>query len=319
VPVDKSPSPSEDSDALVALLDGPWLPEQARKRAWHYTDAGGLLGIMQTSRIWASSPQVLNDDSEVLYGVAVVREALESLISSESLPKKYWAYLRRVVDDSWVESIQTSIFIASASRGGDLLNQWRGYANADGFALGFELAGSWGTRSVMGADGFQELHTPIFPGWYGVNYDHKEQIRQARNSLLMAAHQPPGASAIWFKSPREWAAAIPFSRMMLSVAPVTMKHPAFSDEREVRYVGGATDGTVMFRAAGGRVIPYTPVGLLGGTDKTDRDSDEAFPLKSIICGPGCRPGTTDVVRRALSSFGYTNVEVSASTVPYIGK
>ena len=306
-------------EALMEQLDGPPFPERAQAQAWHYTDAGGLLGILQANRLWASSPQVLNDDSEVLYGVTIVREALENLIASGSLPKDYWAYLRRVVDESWVESIQASIFIASASRSGDLLNQWRGYANADGFALGFELAGSWGTRGVVGPDGLETLRTPIVPGWYGVIYDREKQLKQARNSLLIATGQPPGVSDLWLKSPREWVTAIPQTRMLLSVAPVTMKHPAFRDEREVRYVGGATDGTVMFRAAGGRVIPYTPVGLLSGSAKTNRSADEVFPLKSIVCGPGCRPGTVDVVRRALSSFGYTDVDVSTSAVPYMGK
>jgi hypothetical protein len=53
----------------------PPVPEPVREGLlWHYTDAGGFLGIVATSGLWASAPQSLNDQSELAYGEAVVRE-----------------------------------------------------------------------------------------------------------------------------------------------------------------------------------------------------------------------------------------------------
>jgi hypothetical protein len=96
-----------------------------------------------------------------------------------------------------------------------------------------------------------------------------------------------------------------------------MKHPAFADERELRYIGGATNNELRFRGAAGRVVPYTPVGLLDRTKPYDQ-ADEKLPIQEVVCGPGCRPGTVDVVRRALKSFGYSDVAVAKSGIPFIG-
>src|SRR5258708_287861 len=45
---------------------------------FHYTDAKGLLGIIQDKSIWASSVYYLNDASEVRYGSDLLVETLDS-------------------------------------------------------------------------------------------------------------------------------------------------------------------------------------------------------------------------------------------------
>jgi hypothetical protein len=44
---------------------------------YHYTDAGGLMGILESQRLWASNAAYLNDPTELLHARSVYREWLE--------------------------------------------------------------------------------------------------------------------------------------------------------------------------------------------------------------------------------------------------
>ena len=59
------------------------LPEPAAgtepERIYHYTDAGGLLGIVKNKCLWASDVWFMNDAREALYGVDVIERALNLL------------------------------------------------------------------------------------------------------------------------------------------------------------------------------------------------------------------------------------------------
>jgi hypothetical protein len=45
---------------------------------YHYTDAGGLMGILESQRLWASNAAYLNDPTELLHARSVYREWLEA-------------------------------------------------------------------------------------------------------------------------------------------------------------------------------------------------------------------------------------------------
>jgi hypothetical protein len=309
--------------AVMAKMSGRSVPGRVRSDVWHYTTADGLLGILESNHIWASAPQVLNDESEVEYGVAIVREALTQIEHEQLLPDHALELLHEIVDDGWVERMQSEVFVTSTSRDGDLLNQWQGYANADGFAVSFDTNGAWGTRTVLAEDGrpsstgLPTILTPVIADWYPVIYDRPAQLLQARDALLWNGAMVSGADGEPVARENR-SRALSMVRLMLSVIPFVMKHPAFVDEREVRYVGGATDQQVRFRTAGGRVIPYTVLGLLDPSKQVNQE-DASFPLTAITCGPGCRPGTADIVKRLLRSHGYDHVPVITSSIPYLGR
>ena len=46
---------------------------------WHYTDAGGVFGILSTDELWASSALHMNDTAELELGVRRVHEAFQSM------------------------------------------------------------------------------------------------------------------------------------------------------------------------------------------------------------------------------------------------
>lgn len=52
----------------------PHLRQTESETVFHYTGGEGLLGIVSRGEIWASSYTVLNDLSEVKYGIDVVEQ-----------------------------------------------------------------------------------------------------------------------------------------------------------------------------------------------------------------------------------------------------
>src|SRR5690349_17642809 len=59
------------------LLKIPQPPSFASGTLWHYTTAAGLLAILKSDRLWASSAAMLNDSSEIEYGISLLQERWE--------------------------------------------------------------------------------------------------------------------------------------------------------------------------------------------------------------------------------------------------
>lgn len=60
---------------------------------YHYTNDGGLKGILETGKIWLSDAFSLNDPSELRHGYSILLEVLES--KSGTGPEKKFAELMR--------------------------------------------------------------------------------------------------------------------------------------------------------------------------------------------------------------------------------
>jgi hypothetical protein len=56
------------------------VPEsETPDRLYHYTDARGLLGILESRKLWASDVRLLNDARELDYAADLVRRWLDDL------------------------------------------------------------------------------------------------------------------------------------------------------------------------------------------------------------------------------------------------
>jgi hypothetical protein len=53
---------------------------------YHYTDINGLLGIIESDCIWATHVSRLNDSSEYLHGIKVVRDFVQKNMPTSSRP-----------------------------------------------------------------------------------------------------------------------------------------------------------------------------------------------------------------------------------------
>lgn len=99
---------------------------------YHYTSNGGLLGIIESSSLWFTKIDYLNDAEEYLFGMKAIAKILQNNYSSELF----------IHESQWFTShVPTRpIFVFSLTEEGDLLSQWRAYCPNGGFSVCFNTS-----------------------------------------------------------------------------------------------------------------------------------------------------------------------------------
>lgn len=167
-------NPSSPSDLLHSTFEH--IANQ--DTVWHYTDARGLIGIVEHNTLWATSTTTLNDPMELLYGLGILREAQYMLFGSNDTAHLDEAR-RKQLDDLVVQYVNrlttTGVFVLCASTFNDSLSNWRAYAQLGGYAVGLARADLLGVLTP-GVD------IPICdevnnsPGWHNVQYERSSQL-----------------------------------------------------------------------------------------------------------------------------------------------
>lgn len=241
---------------------------------WHYTDVNGLLGVLDKRKLWASCVGYLNDTLEVEFGLSVLKDILEELGNPlESI----WP-----VESHPLERSPLDVYAVSFSTHGDLLSQWRGYANGAGFTIAFDPAEMKFSETVGGVDSEP----------YRVRYGH-----QARNELKLDVESRLSAGQGQLDENDAWA--------LLRNLP-RYKHGSFAEEQEWR-VAVLDPGAqaVQFRPRNGRLLPYVEIPV----------PDTA--ITEIRLGPGARQADIDATRLALKRYGWNEeIRISQTTSPY---
>lgn len=119
---------------------------------YHYTDASGLLGIVENNEIWATDSRFLNDRTELIYAEQLALEvATRRAKSPRSL--RSGEFLAQCLDKIGDYESEHSSFLFCMSAHADSLSQWRGYAQEGrGFTVGFD--GKSLSRASGGDSGF---------------------------------------------------------------------------------------------------------------------------------------------------------------------
>jgi hypothetical protein len=113
-------------DALIC----PSPPEQV----FHYTDQGGLFGILRSGEVWASRIHCLNDHQEFLHGLDALREAIV-VRGGARVPTEAEDQVTSAFDS--IRKVNVCVSCWSEHR--DQLSQWRAYAKSrQGYALGLK-------------------------------------------------------------------------------------------------------------------------------------------------------------------------------------
>ena len=217
--------------ASVQLSNGFWSEWTTHDDPilYHYTDAVGLCGILESAQLWLTSIAYLNDAMENQYAGVVLRKALEIARSAGSSEReaRFYQHLDdafRVAQESPRLEIDKQTFVCCFSSRCDSLSQWRGYAGGEGgFAIGFRASAIRDSKRSA----------PFSPGFLLLpcNYD-EQRLLLLNQSFLQDAY-------------RECVALDPFAsdrdiskRMALEAAWIgaAMKHPSFNDEREWRLI-----------------------------------------------------------------------------------
>jgi len=276
------------------------LPKYGWRRKglrYHYTDAAGLLGIIENSRLWASELRFLNDPSE---GGFLPEQLLELMRSKPGGVSNIEECIikgleRALLNPRWNDST----FAVSLSINGDLLSQWRGYGNfGRGYAVGLNFEGM--------------LPHPQIASYYDVVYGDNGLSELALDLLDLFV----SATGKWGGiMDDEWANT-------LNVLAKSFKDPSYSEEQESRLVCSYSEGDknnfhnelpLKFRARGSDIVPYIPISL-----DLLKDGDEPrLPLEHIVVGPGVDfKRNYASINALLRAHSYHNVEVQPSVIPF---
>jgi Protein of unknown function (DUF2971) len=282
------------------------IPSLVRPRVqevWHYTSAEGLIGILAHGEMFFTHIACLNDHLEQRYFGDLVHQGVRALILSNVDPKlagmlKYADSVLRDRDFS-----ATWHFAACFSEVLDDLGQWRGYGSGEcGYAIGFDVQA---LSTVVQANRPGAILIPM-------NYDKAAQqlvvddvLRYAQAWFLRKA---AGASDLE-KLAKEFLEAFAYE---LDIFATMMKHPAFKEEREWRIataLGPNETGMLEFRQKRTLLARYLSIKLKNAAGR--------LPITRVFVGPSPAQRVSQVsVGDLLLKYGYTDIKVERSSVPY---
>ena len=285
---------------------------QSDGHLYHYTDIGGLKGILDYRQLWGTHAAYLNDSQEFAYGVesicAMINDYAEWVQSPESgrnvdaslLVPIMQAVRDRVLRSKEVLGDPVGPFVTCFSLYGDELSQWRGYANG-GYAICFErealqqltqVEAPNDDRPLTGAESAPQLHAVEY-----IPKKQSEKVAEIVDEHIIELLKLAKESRLE-KVPE-------LQRQLIhGIVPLaaSIKHHAFVGEAEERLIAHTSETF------------YTPskIGLIPRV----RFSFEPAAVRKVIVGPS---PLDDVKLRSLMRYlqkDFAHVEVVSSQVPY---
>jgi hypothetical protein len=283
------------------------VARQVNRPLYHYTDMGGLQGIINSEQFWFTSVFHLNDPSELAYGVGVARQVIkletrrgDAII--EELANRVEHILLHAPD-------VFGFFIASFSSESNDLGQWRAYAdNGRGASIGlapelFRVVLDQASLSVVE----KTLASPVTYNLEDCQGNFERPIKRAVDIILRDAGKA-SSDAERARFLGDMAVALAPS---LLVHAITTKHPAYENERETRLVLMNQHENfgrhVRTRTRGPHLIPFVqsplPVRVPGN-------------ITRIIVGPAADDRAIEAVRALMRSHDLPINLVGKSLIPY---
>lgn len=298
-----APEEQKIADELLSTYSGwdaDWESQHAQvpECLYHYTNATGLLGIVQSSTLWASNAAFLNDSTELTYVDHILASVTAELEAKYNLPEvsEVLGLVSGIV--SGAARRVSDVFVSCLCENPDLLSQWRGYPPAGGgYAVGFRPA-----------------RLPSRPPLLRkVIYNESKQT-----AILRTLFEPSCAALFGATDRRRMQSAflkfvLPGLGASLGELGYSFKHPGFEEESEWRLVTlhhrpALPHESVKARASGPQLIPYieTPIEVSG-----------EGAIAEVVVGPSGHPELAmRAVQDCLASAGCNASKmVRHSTVP----
>lgn len=252
--------------SAAELSNAYWSNWQQRQDLilYHYTDAAGLSGILNSGELWLTSTPYLNDATENKHAGVVIRRALEQVLALH-LPERQASFYRHLsevfqsVESAPRLSTDKQTFVCCFSSKKDSLSQWRAYGGGEGgFAIGFRAAEIWDLKGKVDlSPGFWLLPCSYDEAW-ATELNHEYLIRAVNECLARTPDASNAAIAAALARDASWMGA-------------AIKHPAFAEESEWRLIfyGFGLPASNIFYRPNRTLTPYKkfsslePGGLLG--------------------------------------------------------
>jgi hypothetical protein len=253
---------------------------------YHYTDAQGLLSMLQSRSIWATDAAFMNDPGELRYGYMLLDK-----IVRDRLAGRRARLVLDIVQSVLDEKVRNArVYVASFCERDDLLSQWRGYGGlGGGFAVGFiakylRPAGAWSdSRQLRPVLYKPKVQTRILSVYADKWKKERGENVASRNRIL--------ADVLYL-----------FSDHLMA-----FKDPSYSEEREWRLiqygriVGGEILFPASFRVRGAGIVPYASLDLSTNAGALANK----LPVADVVCGPAAhRERTAKAIVQLADSLGY---------------
>jgi hypothetical protein len=272
---------------------------------YHYCGVNGFLGIVRERELWLSHCRFMNDYAE---HVGILRQAHEYL-QGLTLHGSQGEFRRALQHLSAL--VQQSPYLACFSAEGDLLSQWRAYANdGAGFAIGFSRA------AIKRLCDDREQATDCSLSLRQVSYDPSQASDMLRATIQRHLADPNVAD--WRKN-----TLVGLARAEIWALAAECKNRGFREEREWRIVmspaitiddkyGPVADRGVSdkrFRVSANGIVPYCVL---------------QFPetaITEVRLGPknyAREQETRETLRELLRASGYdvSKIEIEPSEATY---
>jgi hypothetical protein len=296
---------SSPAQSLLMSIQSRRAQAQSKPAAdlYHYTNAAGLLGIIENNKIWATHINYLNDASELVYARRLIEEAIAR--HRQTFRSAVAQEFFRLARDTFDVSHTMDVFVACFCEEGDLLSQWRGYAQAgEGYSIGVD---GEQLGSIGGGKNF----------FFGpVCYDREMQGDIIDTVLAMLLD---GLETMTARKSAK--AAVPLIgecvrvfRRAVWYPLVTFKDAMFAAENEWRAIEvmrrDETPKRIRFRSSGSKLIPYIEL------DFSQFQQAGKIPIRCVFHGPTLNPDlSVRVLRLLLAKHGYSEAEVLGSKIP----
>lgn len=281
---------------------------------YHYCSAATFHAIASNGAIRFSDINMLNDSSEIRWAYSIFEDAATRLINRKGIDPSFPVIEKSFIDkiDDIIHRIQLIAhpFVACFSEASDLLGQWRSYADdGRGFAVGFNAC---------------TLQEQLPATFLKVLYDPEKQVREMMCAII--------AIYLRLQNEQEQSQSTFFEDcVLLGTYMTSFKHPAFSEEREIRAVhavsvkpqgdlikfvddggllGGdqvVSGGMISFQIRDNHLVAYTDATLMSG--------GKTSPICELVLGPK-NHSMGGNISLFLGGIGYSNVTLKRSNAPY---
>ncbi|MDD2391120.1 MAG: DUF2971 domain-containing protein [Desulfobacterales bacterium] len=253
---------------------------------FHYTDIKGLIGTIESGCVWATHVSKLNDSSEYLLGIKIVKNFVQRNMPSSSRP---------LIEKALSEFKKVETYIACYSTEDDLLSQWRAYSGSSvGYSMGLA------TREMATLD---DKLPPLEQVVYQKNVAESilgKLLKEIDNFLNKNTFGEVEVGYI-----------LGMLQATLNNVACIIKHHKFEEESEFRHIyqSGATSLNLEthFRHGNFGLTPYVKIHFL---------KEKRLPLKVVRIGP-CKDPKTEIrtLKALLSKYGYEDVKIHPSEIP----
>lgn len=266
---------------------------------YHYTDMNGLLGIVQSSSIWATEIHYLNDSMEYAYAARLLEKTASSRY--ESLDKDQSHVLEKFVDTAKIIAQSTNAFVACFTEERDDLSQWRAYSHSGpGYCIGFDK-----TKLAKAVADLQHLLLLT------CEYDEDEQSL-LMNKLIDETIAKAPSSMLSGKGTGVSVMSFPTLHSFIELA-TRFKHPKFSAENKYRiatnFIGGHHKLKPKVRPGSNLLVPYIQIPL--PCELPER------PISEILIGPCPEPSLAQSsVDELIVAYSIQGTRVEVSEIPF---